>query len=293
MSDQNSTTPDSGEAVPGFLPPATPDQPAPPGPPAYTPPPTTPYSPPAASGGYAPPPTPGAYEPPTGGYSQPPGASYPPPAGSYPEPPTPGAYEPPTGGYSQPPGASYPPPAGSYPEPPGPGAYPPAYGQGYQDPNAFNPGYQGGVLQPVGGAPLAEWPKRALGGLIDYVAAGVAISIVGSVLSNISSGLGGTVNFVLSIGWMLYLGYLSGTTGITPGRALTKTKLIGEATGAPVGVSNGIVRQLAHIIDTIICYIGWLFPLWDAKKQTIADKIMKTVVIDNSADPNAGTIKWS
>ena len=72
--------------------------------------------------------------------------------------------------------------------------------------------------------------------LIDYVAAGVAISIVGSVLSNISSGLGGTVNFVLSIGWMLYLGYLSGTTGITPGRALTKTKLIGEATGAPVGV---------------------------------------------------------
>ncbi|MFZ1283967.1 MAG: RDD family protein [Propionicimonas sp.] len=262
MSDQNSTTPDSGEAVPGFLPPATPDQPAPPGPPAYTPPPTTPYSPPAASGGYAPPPAPGAYEPPTGGYSQPPGASYPP-------------------------------PAGSYPEPPGPGAYPPAYGQGYQDPNAFNPGYQGGALQPVGGAPLAEWPKRALGGLIDYVAAGVAISIVGSVLSNISSGLGGTVNFVLSIGWMLYLGYLSGTTGITPGRALTKTKLIGEATGAPVGVSNGIVRQLAHIIDTIICYIGWLFPLWDAKKQTIADKIMKTVVIDNSADPNAGTIKWS
>ena len=26
--------------------------------------------------------------------------------------------------------------------------------------------------------------------------------------------------------------------------------------------------------------LSWLFPLWDAKKQTIADRIMKTVVIN-------------
>jgi RDD family len=39
------------------------------------------------------------------------------------------------------------------------------------------------------------------------------------------------------------------------------------------------VRDLAHIIDSIICYIGWLFPLWDARRQTIADKIMSTVVV--------------
>ena len=44
--------------------------------------------------------------------------------------------------------------------------------------------------------------------------------------------------------------------------------------------------------DSIICYIGWLFPLWDSKRQTLADKIMKTVVIDNSADPNAGNYNW-
>jgi len=33
----------------------------------------------------------------------------------------------------------------------------------------------------------------------------------------------------------------------------------------------------AHIIDGLICNIGYLFPLWDAKRQTIADKIMSTV----------------
>jgi hypothetical protein len=36
---------------------------------------------------------------------------------------------------------------------------------------------------------------------------------------------------------------------------------------------------LAHIIDGAICYIGYLFPLWDAKRQTIADKIMTTVCL--------------
>jgi hypothetical protein len=39
------------------------------------------------------------------------------------------------------------------------------------------------------------------------------------------------------------------------------------------------VRQLAHIIDGAICYIGYLFPLWDAKRQTIADKIMGTICV--------------
>ena len=39
------------------------------------------------------------------------------------------------------------------------------------------------------------------------------------------------------------------------------------------------VRDLAHIVDSVICYIGYLFPLWDARRQTFADKIMSTVVL--------------
>ena len=112
------------------------------------------------------------------------------------------------------------------------------------------------------------------------------------VLSGISQNLGSVVQSILGIAWWVYLGYKSGTTGITLGRSIAKTKLISEQTGGPIGVGNGILRQLAHIIDSIICYIGWLFPLWDSKRQTLADKIMKTVVIDNSADPNAGNYNW-
>ncbi len=38
-------------------------------------------------------------------------------------------------------------------------------------------------------------------------------------------------------------------------------------------------RDICHILDSLACYIGWLFPLWDAKRQTFADKIISTVVI--------------
>ena len=291
MSDQNPTTPDPSDAVPGYEPPAASEPTAPAGPPAYTPPaaPEPPaYTPPPA-GGYEPPAaTPPAYTPPPAGGYEPPAATppayTPPPAGGY-EPPaaTPPAYTPPpAGGYP-------PPPSAGFPEPPGPGSYPPP-ASGYTDPNAAYGGYPV-AMPPVGGA-LVDWPKRALGGLVDYVAAGIVLSIVASVLNNVSSTLGTLVNAVLGIAWMCYLGYKSGTTGVTFGRSIAKTKLVSAETGQPIGVTNGIIRQFAHIIDSIICYVGWLFPLWDAKKQTIADKIMKTVVVDNSTDPNAGTYNW-
>jgi len=253
MSDQNSTTPDPNEAVPGYQPPATPE-PAAPAPGGYQPPSFTPPAPPA-SGGYQPPAAPDSL-------------NLPPAADPYRA----------AGGYNQPPNPGHPEPAG----------YPPAQSYG-QQPGAYPPA---GPVGPTG-APLVDWTKRALGGLIDYVAAGLVIGVVGSILSSVNSGLGSLVNFVLGVGWMVYLGYKSGTTGVTFGRSIAKTKLISEETGQPIGSTNGIIRQFAHIVDSVICYIGWLFPLWDAKRQTIADKIMKTVVVDNSTDPNAGNYNWN
>lgn len=183
-----------------------------------------------------------------------------------------------TPGYTPPPADPYGSPAGAYPPPPAPGT-----------PGGYPPVPSG----PAGTDGLAAWPTRALGGLVDYVAPAVVFGVVGSILSNVSSTLGSLVQAVLGIGWLIYLGFLVGTYGITPGKAIAKVKIVSESTGDVIGVGPAIGRQFAHIIDSIICYIGWLFPLWDAKKQTLADKILKTVAIDNSADPNAGQIRWS
>jgi hypothetical protein len=42
---------------------------------------------------------------------------------------------------------------------------------------------------------------------------------------------------------------------------------------------RSFARDICHIRDSLACYIDWLFPIWDAKRQTFADKIVSTVVI--------------
>ncbi len=73
--------------------------------------------------------------------------------------------------------------------------------------------------------------------------------------------------------------YLAGKTGQSWGRKALGIRLVGEQTGQPIGPLMAFVRDLAHIVDSIICYIGFLFPLWDAKRRTLADKLVKTVVV--------------
>jgi uncharacterized RDD family membrane protein YckC len=74
-------------------------------------------------------------------------------------------------------------------------------------------------------------------------------------------------------------GLRQGNTGSSVGKAIMKFKVVSEATGQPIGFGMSIVRQIAHAIDGAICYIGYLFPLWDAKRQTIADKLIKTICV--------------
>ena len=299
MSDQNwpPRNEDGGNAVP-------PERPVDPDPAADQSS-AAPFSPdPGASAGGYNPPAPDLNLPPTGGYSpspadpygQSPAAGYQTPypqaGGPYGQPPSDPYGQPPAGGYGQPPAPGYgQPPVAGYGQPTDPYGQPGGYPQA---PPPYQPTPVPATVPTVGGAALVDWPKRALGGLIDYVAPALAIGLVTGIIGNIAgSGIGNVLSTLLGIGWWVFLGYKSGTTGVTFGRSIAKTKLISEETGQPIGVSNGIIRQFAHIIDSIICYIGWLFPLWDSKRQTIADKLLKTVVVDNSRDPNAGNFDWN
>ena len=73
--------------------------------------------------------------------------------------------------------------------------------------------------------------------------------------------------------------FVGGPTGQSWGRRALGIRLVSEETGQPIGATNSFVRDLAHLLDWIPCFIGYLWPLWDQKKQTFADKIIKTVVV--------------
>jgi uncharacterized RDD family membrane protein YckC len=92
-----------------------------------------------------------------------------------------------------------------------------------------------------------------------------------------------------AIYWLLYLAGLvvngynrwfqAGKTGQSWGKKALGIRLVGDGDGQPIGAGRAFGRDIAHFVDAIICFIGYLFPLWDAKRQTIADKIVKTVVV--------------
>ena len=75
--------------------------------------------------------------------------------------------------------------------------------------------------------------------------------------------------------------YRAGRTGQSWGKQVLSTKLIGEATGQPIGTWRAFIRDVCHIFDNLcgIFPLGYLWPLWDRKRQIFSDKIMHTVVI--------------
>jgi uncharacterized RDD family membrane protein YckC len=124
---------------------------------------------------------------------------------------------------------------------------------------------------------LASWIQR----VGSYIVDGLPFGIIAAI-GNAADSDRGAVFWVFYLIGVVYLAvnrwYLGGQ-GQSLGKKLLGLRLIGEQSGQPIGTLMAFVRDLCHIVDSVICYVGWLFPLWDAKRQTIADKIVKTVVV--------------
>jgi uncharacterized RDD family membrane protein YckC len=200
--------------------------------------------------------------------------TYPPPPGSQPEPgyqPQQGYQQPPPGYQQPPPGYQQPPPG--YPPPP---SYQPQ--PGYQAPPPS--GYAGGTGP---SAAYANWGQRVGAYLIDQapiIGGYIVLAILGAILHDVISVILAFVFWIGAIGWFVYNRCIQmGNTGQSLGKRVVGIKLISESTGQPIGAGMAFVRDLCHIVDEIICFVGFLFPLWDAKAQTLADKIVSTVVI--------------
>ncbi|CAN5630831.1 hypothetical protein BH24ACT4_BH24ACT4_19460 [soil metagenome] len=138
---------------------------------------------------------------------------------------------------------------------------------------------------------MAEFQDRLVSGLIDYIGPFILANIISLPLGyspgNFGSGLLiGWAIFLLPFGWALYMGYMAGETGQSLGMKQSGLRLVGEQTGQPIGGNQGVVRNLLLLPGFFCCgilvIVDALFPLWDAKKQTLRDKIGKSVVIKSA-----------
>ncbi|OLT16999.1 hypothetical protein BJF79_17965, partial [Actinomadura sp. CNU-125] len=174
----------------------------------------------------------------------------------------------------------------------------PGYGQpqpGYGQQPAAQPGYG----QPAGevhhhhygtpgGGQLAEWGSRAGATIIDgLVIAGPLLVLYLLALALGATGEAGAViglmllglGYLAAFGAGLWLIYQEGTTGQTIGKRQMNIRLVGAQTGQPIGFGAAFLRRICHAADSFACYVGYLWPLWDDRKQTFADKICNTLVV--------------
>lgn len=70
-----------------------------------------------------------------------------------------------------------------------------------------------------------------------------------------------------------------GKTGQFWGHRAAGIRIVDAETGGPIGSGKAFGRYLLHYLDSAICYLGFLWPLWDKKKQTWADKIVGSVSV--------------
>jgi Mce-associated membrane protein len=71
--------------------------------------------------------------------------------------------------------------------------------------------------------------------------------------------------------------FLPTITGWSLGRALFGIA-VRKRDGTAVGVVRLVLRDVVHLLDTAALFIGWLWPLWDRRRRTFADLLLRTEV---------------
>ncbi len=70
---------------------------------------------------------------------------------------------------------------------------------------------------------------------------------------------------------------LPAITGWSLGRGALGIAVV-RRDGASVGPLRLLLRDLAHLVDTLSVFVGWLWPLWDRRRGTFADMLVRTEV---------------
>jgi len=135
----------------------------------------------------------------------------------------------------------------------------------------------GDVLRP------ADWPSRAGAFAVDVLAgAGAAAAMLMIGWSAPERGwlwwlcllMAALIVIAVAVNRLL----LPTTTGWSVGRAVFGITVVDRA-GEPAGPWRLLVRDLAHLLDTVPLFLGWLWPLIDRRGRTFADLVVGTEAV--------------
>ncbi len=145
---------------------------------------------------------------------------------------------------------------------------------------------------PLGSLQLAGFWSRLAAAVIDSLVLGVPLGILTSLVVDDGS-------FAVSVGygyqpdgpaWLDLLGLLvgiayygmleGGATGQTLGKRVLGIGVVDAATGLPpIGRGRGIGRYFARLLSALPCLLGYFWMLWDDRRQTWHDKLVRSYVV--------------
>ena len=129
---------------------------------------------------------------------------------------------------------------------------------------------------------LASWPARAGAFALDVVL-GVAVIAVMAMLgyaarANWTLWVYATAATLAAAAILVNRWLLPSITGWSLGRSLFSIRVERAPAGGPAGMGRLILRDVAHLLDTVAVFLGWLWPLWDPRHRTFADLLLHTEV---------------
>lgn len=133
--------------------------------------------------------------------------------------------------------------------------------------------------------PLAPWRVRAVALIVDVLPGAAVLTTMVLAAAAVPLG-GGWWWSLVSVGGLAILltvgnrTLLPAATGWSLGRAAMDIAVVrtGDASTGSVGASGLLLRDLAHVLDTVSVFVGWLWPLWDHRRRTFADMLARTEV---------------
>lgn len=79
--------------------------------------------------------------------------------------------------------------------------------------------------------------------------------------------------------------------GATPGKFLLGCRVIDLASGKHPELGQAVGRYLAYVVSLLPAYLGFLWILWDRRKQGFHDKLVKTAVLYEPDDESTKSLQ--
>jgi len=132
-----------------------------------------------------------------------------------------------------------------------------------------------------GVGPRATFAQRLGAYLIDVVLTNVVIYILTAFVRGAAASL--VMSFLISLG---YFAVFEGSgSGQTVGKRLVGIRVVDFESGGHISYGRAFARNVGRLLSGFVFFLGYLWMLWDADRQTWHDKIASTTVVPVASFP--------